>query len=104
VTPGATLDEVVGNLKEAIELHFDGENPAQIVYVDNLNLIVTLKSQKKGVTLSDEKGFESFIKEYTREKGELFHPEISKNAVKPGRNDPCPCGSGKKYKNCCGAE
>ena len=19
-----------------------------------------------------------------------------------GRNDPCPCGSGKKYKNCCG--
>lgn len=23
-------------------------------------------------------------------------------AVKPGRNDPCPCGSGKKYKHCCG--
>ncbi len=21
---------------------------------------------------------------------------------KPGRNDPCPCGSGKKYKRCCG--
>lgn len=21
---------------------------------------------------------------------------------KPGRNDPCPCGSGKKYKHCCG--
>lgn len=20
----------------------------------------------------------------------------------PGRNDKCPCGSGKKYKNCCG--
>jgi hypothetical protein len=20
---------------------------------------------------------------------------------RPGRNDPCPCGSGKKYKNCC---
>lgn len=20
----------------------------------------------------------------------------------PGRNDPCPCGSGKKYKQCCG--
>ncbi|NQT67029.1 MAG: SEC-C domain-containing protein [Actinobacteria bacterium] len=20
-----------------------------------------------------------------------------------GRNDPCPCGSGKKYKKCCGA-
>ena len=23
---------------------------------------------------------------------------------KPGRNDPCPCGSGKKYKKCCGAK
>ena len=23
-------------------------------------------------------------------------------AKKVGRNDPCPCGSGKKYKNCCG--
>ena len=22
--------------------------------------------------------------------------------MKVGRNDPCPCGSGKKYKNCCG--
>ena len=22
--------------------------------------------------------------------------------VKAGRNDPCPCGSGKKYKKCCG--
>ena len=22
----------------------------------------------------------------------------------PGRNDPCPCGSGKKYKKCCGRD
>ncbi len=22
--------------------------------------------------------------------------------AKTGRNDPCPCGSGKKYKKCCG--
>ncbi|MCK6263290.1 SEC-C domain-containing protein [Vibrio sp. ZSDE26] len=21
--------------------------------------------------------------------------------MKPGRNEPCPCGSGKKYKRCC---
>ncbi len=26
----------------------------------------------------------------------------TKKAEKPGRNDPCPCGSGKKYKKCCG--
>jgi len=24
------------------------------------------------------------------------------NRTKVGRNDPCPCGSGKKYKRCCG--
>ncbi len=27
-----------------------------------------------------------------------------KKAQKPGRNDPCPCGSGKKYKKCCGRD
>jgi len=27
-------------------------------------------------------------------------PEVNKDKV--GRNDPCPCGSGKKYKKCCG--
>lgn len=38
---------------------------------------------------------------------ELYKLEkTSKTVVKPhkvGRNDPCPCGSGKKYKKCCGA-
>ncbi len=27
----------------------------------------------------------------------------SRQIQKTGRNDPCPCGSGKKYKKCCGA-
>ena len=29
-------------------------------------------------------------------------PVVNK-VPKVGRNDPCPCGSGKKYKKCCGA-
>jgi len=29
-------------------------------------------------------------------------PEPAQPPVKVGRNDPCPCGSGKKYKKCCG--
>ena len=29
---------------------------------------------------------------------------IRKDMAKVGRNDPCPCGSGRKYKKCCGAE
>lgn len=28
--------------------------------------------------------------------------QIVRSTPKVGRNDPCPCGSGKKYKNCCG--
>lgn len=28
---------------------------------------------------------------------------VVSDGKKVGRNDPCPCGSGKKYKNCCGA-
>lgn len=31
-------------------------------------------------------------------------PTIRRDEPKVGRNDPCPCGSGKKYKQCCGAE
>ena len=34
--------------------------------------------------------------------GGARRPEPMKAAPKVGRNDPCPCGSGKKYKNCCG--
>ena len=29
--------------------------------------------------------------------------QVVRGAAKIGRNDPCPCGSGKKYKKCCGA-
>lgn len=31
------------------------------------------------------------------------HHNIQRKANKVGPNDPCPCGSGKKYKKCCGA-
>ena len=36
----------------------------------------------------------------------LENPDVDRTVrreePKVGRNDPCPCGSGKKYKNCCG--
>ncbi len=31
-------------------------------------------------------------------------PTIRRDEPKVGRNDPCPCGSGRKYKQCCGRE
>jgi len=44
--------------------------------------------------LSTEKR-EEIIKEFKKSKTVVKEKE-------PGRNDPCPCGSGKKYKKCCG--
>ena len=36
------------------------------------------------------------VEDKTKEK-----KQTPKKSKKVGRNDPCPCGSGKKYKNCC---
>ncbi|MEF3280274.1 MAG: preprotein translocase subunit SecA [Elusimicrobiota bacterium] len=36
-------------------------------------------------------------------KKELTQPQAA-TKIKVGRNDPCPCGSGKKYKKCCGKD
>ena len=48
----------------------------------------------------------SFVKEadgWKFEDGELVgETPIVREEPKIGRNDPCPCGSGKKYKKCCG--
>ena len=35
-------------------------------------------------------------------RSESENQQIRRTSPKIGRNDPCPCGSGKKYKNCCG--
>ncbi len=35
--------------------------------------------------------------------GDMQVQQIVRSGEKVGRNDPCPCGSGKKYKKCCGA-
>jgi hypothetical protein len=41
----------------------------------------------------------------SRPMGTMLKPDFARNAAAPkvGRNDPCPCGSGKKHKKCCGA-
>lgn len=48
----------------------------------------------------------SFIRkegEWRFDDGELVKTQpITREMPKIGRNDPCPCGSGKKYKKCCG--
>jgi len=50
----------------------------------------------------------TFVKEkgeWRFEDGEMLKEEpIVREEPKVGRNDPCPCGSGKKYKKCCGKD
>lgn len=43
--------------------------------------------------------------EHKEGEGHHHHPPVAqvvREGDKIGRNDPCPCGSGKKYKKCCG--
>lgn len=55
--------------------------------------LYTLKEWEN--VLSEEKIAE-IVKDFKRSK-------TVRKEKEPGRNDPCPCGSGKKYKKCCGA-
>ena len=35
------------------------------------------------------------------DEGDIVPKTVTRTGPKVGRNDPCPCGSGKKYKHCC---
>ena len=82
-----------------------------------------LRTDKGGA--EDKEGTVEFIARYSDEGTDLEHHEIAtfvkeggewsfldgkmvgqipykREEEKIGRNDPCPCGSGKKYKKCCG--
>ena len=82
-----------------------------------------LETEKGGE--EDDEGWVSFIARYSTEQQRCEHREKSyfkkidgewrfidgkiftgepwrRETPKTGRNDPCPCGSGKKFKKCCG--
>jgi len=87
---------------------------------DGLDIIDTVDGRE-----GDTTGIVEFVAHFTRERkreahherstfrkenGRWYFVEGAKPKGKPmvkaqdiGRNDPCPCGSGKKYKKCCGA-
>jgi SEC-C motif-containing protein len=63
---------------------------------------------------NDEKGREHShheVSRFVRRAGRWYYKDgdvkgatpVTRSAPKIGRNDPCPCGSGKKHKKCCGA-
>jgi predicted RNase H-like HicB family nuclease len=43
VTQGETLDEVIGNLREAVGLHFEGEDMTALGFVPEPTIVVTLE-------------------------------------------------------------
>jgi preprotein translocase subunit SecA len=45
---------------------------------------------------------EMYAADHGGSEGEMVVQQIRRDQPKVGRNDPCPCGSGKKYKKCCG--
>jgi len=71
---------------------------------------IATRMQAEGVNIKDRKAVEEWIKKHEKEieSGEI---QESSQVAKPqtfvksgpeiGRNDPCSCGSGKKYKKCC---
>ena len=51
----------------------------------------------------DNWGFLEEDSTFVREDGHWYYVsgDTREGALKPGRNDPCPCGSGRKHKACC---
>lgn len=66
---------------------------------------IAKRMKADGVDLNSPKAMKKWIKEHEKELKQEQQEKIQ-TVVKekePGRNDLCPCGSGKKYKKCCGA-
>lgn len=49
VTQGKTLDETIANLKEAVALHLEDEDPANFDLIPHPSLLVTLELEPTGV-------------------------------------------------------
>ncbi|ODS32058.1 MAG: preprotein translocase subunit SecA [Candidatus Scalindua rubra] len=79
---------------ETITRYKDVWNADNFVYQDTLNSLNPLpeyptpKRERAEAAVSSDQGEQK--------------PEPIRVGVKVGRNQPCPCGSGKKYKQCCG--
>ncbi len=66
---------------------------------------IVAQSAVQDMTRNLQKQHERELKElqFAGTNGATKNPTVANGAPKVGRNDPCPCGSGKKYKKCHGA-
>ena len=95
ITYGNGIREL-GSILDSCNLIFDGEKQLQ----EFINLTMIAKNntriwENNGYTPSE------LHKIVSRQNKNIVKFPISKRQ-KVGRNDPCPCGSGKKFKKCCG--
>jgi len=89
---------------------FDGVKHAKLGTEKNPAVVsVQTESRYKEVTAAfEEKGWKYRIELEPDKPEDISDLTVLLNLPKPrivekkvGRNDPCPCGSGKKYKSCC---
>ena len=99
------------HLKEGIMLRGYGQvNPLQAYTMEGFDLFENLLDKideniasfllKANIEQNTER--KQTIKGVANDGKEKVKQTPKKAEKKIGRNDPCPCGSGKKYKNCCG--
>ena len=81
----------------------------EAIKVDVVKLLMNLREQKdlrRTETAKITKAALASINSVDGGQSAIENPEVDRTirreTQKVGRNDPCPCGSGKKYKNCCG--
>ncbi len=74
-----------------------------LIREDTVRRIYQVKIQKTPERIQTVKATqEGKVAQAARAGGGVQQPRRVSAAQKVGRNDPCPCGSGKKYKACCG--
>ncbi|MBQ4602720.1 MAG: preprotein translocase subunit SecA [Clostridia bacterium] len=110
--------DAMDELKGSIGLHaYAQRNPISMYRLEGADMfddmIATIRNETVRAVLSVRPREEIKREAAAKVTGEGFvgsgdgtvkkKPVVKKAADKVGRNDPCPCGSGKKYKKCCGA-
>ncbi len=99
------LDGVNDSLKTPNDLE-SLEESSQVNLDYDKELLYKNMVEAKADWLYNLPQWESLLSEERRK--ELYKEQKSSKTVvkgaKTGRNDPCPCGSGKKYKKCCGRD
>ena len=87
------VDPVLEYKKEGYEMF---EDLTFAIQDDTITLLLKAELRRVPALQKEEK------KDLTTNKEGSTTNYLKKTVKEPGRNDPCPCGSGKKYKNCCG--